>query len=345
MTKLRGAVIGTGYFSQFQLEAWTRIPEVDIVAVVDLDSEKAQAAAKQHQIPQTYTSYTTLFENETLDFVDIVTPPTTHLEICQAAIERNLHVICQKPLAPTYQESVQIIEMMQAADVRFMVHENWRWQPWYREIKQLIEADVLGEIFCVNFRMRTGDGWGDDAYLARQPFFREYERLLMFETGVHFIDTFRYLLGEIDTIYARLRQLNPVIKGEDSGQIIFGFESGATAIFDSNRYNEIDTENQRFTFGEMRIDGSEGHLLLDPEGQLYLKALGGSTQQHHFTYEKIGFAGDCVHALQRHFVDVMVNGGDFESNGPDYLKTIQLVEACYTSAQDNTVINMKGWEP
>ena len=71
---------------------------------------------------------------------------------------------------------------------------------------------------------------GPDAYLARQPFFREYTRLLVYETGVHFIDTFRFLLGEVTGVYARLRRLNPVIRGEDAGQLLLEFANGATAI-------------------------------------------------------------------------------------------------------------------
>ena len=77
-----------------------------------------------------------------------------------------------------------------------------------------------------NFRLRTGDGWGEDAYLGRQPFFRDYPRLLVYETGVHFIDMFRFLFGEIETVSAHLRRLNPVIKGEDSGQIFLTFDNG-----------------------------------------------------------------------------------------------------------------------
>ncbi len=59
----------------------------------------------------------------------------------------GVHIICQKPLAPTYAESAAIVENARQAGVRFMVHENWRWQPWYREIKRLIENDELGEVY------------------------------------------------------------------------------------------------------------------------------------------------------------------------------------------------------
>src|SRR5690606_28249875 len=143
------------------------------------------------------------------DFVDIITPPETHLEAVQLAAERGIHVICQKPLAPTLEESRRIVEVARDAGIRFLVHENWRWQPWYREIKRQLESGALGELFSISVRMRMGDGWQPDAYLARQPFFRTYPRLLVYETAVHFLDTFRFLGGEVESIYCRLSKRNP----------------------------------------------------------------------------------------------------------------------------------------
>jgi predicted dehydrogenase len=285
-----------------------------------------------------------MLEQEKPDFVDIITPPETHLEMCRIAAGLGIHIICQKPLAPTYTDSAAIVQMAREAGVRFFVHENWRWQPWYREIKSLIEQDTLGEVFSIYFRMRTGDGWPADAYLARQPFFRDYPRLLVYETAVHFLDVFRFLLGEIETVYARLRRLNPLIKGEDSGQLVLGFTDGATAILDANRYNESEARNPRYTFGEMRIDGSKGHLLLDAEGNIFLKPLGKSTYRHDYPHEDQGFAGDCVHALQSHFVEKFRSGEPFERSGEDYLETVKAMEACYASATSSSVVHLPSWQ-
>ncbi len=257
--RLRGVGIGAGYFSHYQYEAWSRIPEVRIGGIYNRTRSKAEAIAAEYGIDRVYDGIEEMLDAEQPDFVDIITPPETHLDIVRMAAQRGIHIICQKPLAPTYDECVAIVEEADRAGVRFMVHENWRWQPWYREIKRLMEQGALGEVFSLCFRMRMGDGWQEDAYLARQPFFRDYPRLLVYETGVHFIDTFRYLCGEMETVYARLRQLNPDIQGEDSGQLVFGFPGGQTAILDASRYNENEAENPRLTFGELRIDGSKGH--------------------------------------------------------------------------------------
>ena len=331
--QLKCVIIGAGYFSHYHCDAWQRIPEATITAISDLDPSKAEARRAEFHIPRCYTDYRQMIDQEQPDFVDIITPPPTHMEIATYAAQQGIDVICQKPLAPTYAESEQIVETMQSAGVRFMVHENFRWQPWYREIKRLIEEDMLGEITSLYFRFRTGDGWGEDAYLSRQPFFRKYPRFFVYEAGVHFIDTFRYLLGEIESVYARLRRLNPVIQGEDCVHITFGFESGATAIFDGNRYNESEAVNTRFTFGEMRLDGSKGHLTLDTTGALHIKPLGQPTYEHSYPHPDQGFAGDCCYFLQRHFVESVLGDQPFDQEAADYLKTIAIVEQIYEQAK------------
>jgi len=194
--KLRGASIGAGYFAKFQHEAWSRIPEVEIVAVCDQVEDKARAVQEQFGIVNRYTRWTEMLDREKPDFVDIITPPDTHEEMCAFASRLGINVICQKPLAPSMEEARRIVETAQAASVRLMVHENFRWQPWYRKIKELQTAGTIGEFTHIHILTRLGDGWGERAYLDRQPFFRDYPRLLIYETGVHFIDTFRYLLAK-----------------------------------------------------------------------------------------------------------------------------------------------------
>ncbi|MEA3225475.1 MAG: Gfo/Idh/MocA family oxidoreductase, partial [Planctomycetota bacterium] len=194
MSTFKAVAVGAGYFSHFQYEAWQRIPEVTVTAFCNRNAERAKPITEKYGIANHYTDYREMLEKEKPDFVDIITPPPTHLEMCKIAADLGIHVMCQKPLAPTFDEARQIVECTDKADIRFMVHENWRFQPWYREIKKLLDNGVVGnKIHSIYFRSRMGDGWGQDAYLDRQPYFRDYPRLLVYENGVHFIDPYRYL--------------------------------------------------------------------------------------------------------------------------------------------------------
>lgn len=340
MSRFRGVAMGAGYFSRFQYEAWSRIPEVEIVAIYNRTEKKARAMMAQYGVARYYGDWREMIDRERPDFVDIITPPETHEEMCAFAASRAVHIICQKPLAPTLEGSRRIVETARAAGVRFMVHENWRWQPWYREIKRIQCLGTVGDFTHIHFLMRMGDGWGENAYLDRQPFFRDYPRLLVYETGVHFVDTFRYLLGEITQVYAQLRRLNPTIRGEETGQLFFRFENGATAIWDSNRYNEVESPSPRYTFGQMRIDAMGGHITLDTEANLRIKLLGQPGYDVEYPHRNVNFGGDCVYALQRHFVNSARTGDAFEANGDDYLKTLAVVDAVYESARRGEVVRL-----
>jgi predicted dehydrogenase len=337
-SKLRGVGIGAGYFAPFHYEAWSRIPEVEIAAICDLDEDKARSLAAGHCIGRVYSDWRTMLEAERPDFVDIITPPKTHEEICAFAAQRGIHIICQKPLAPDVETSRRIVELTDSSGIRFMVHENWRWQPWYRMMKKIAEAKTIGEFVHMNVLTRLGDGWGDNPYSPRQPFFRSYPRLLIFETGVHFIDTFRFIFGEVASVFAELRRMNPLIEGEDAVLLYLRFRSGASAVWDANRYTESEAVTPRLTFGEVRVDATEGHLTLDSDANLRVKRLGKEAYDIPYSFSSSNFAGDCVYNTQRHFIDRVRDGLPFESSGQDYLKTLAVVEAAYESGLSGRVV-------
>jgi len=333
LEKLRGVCIGAGYFSHYQYEAWQRIPEVEIVAFSNRDPGRARVVQESFRIPRCYPDYREMLDRERPDFVDVITPPPSHREICAEAAARGVHVICQKPLAPNLDEARAMVAGAAAAGVRFMVHENFRFQPWHREIRRRLSAGAIGDrLHSLSFRSRMGDGWGERAYIPRQPYFRDYPKLLVYETGVHFIDTFRYLAGEITRAAAWLRRLNPVIKGEDCGLLIFEFACGAIGQWDANRFNEPNCVDARLTFGEFLVEGNGGSIRLYPDGRLTLQPLGERERDIEYEWERRGFAGDCCYIIQRHFVDRMLDGGPFETGGEDYLETLAVQEAVYRSA-------------
>jgi predicted dehydrogenase len=344
MSQLKAVVVGAGYFSQFHFDAWSRIKDVQVSAVCDVSAAAAATAANRYSIASHYTDFAEMLDREQPDFVDIVTRPDSHLSLVQQAAARGIDIICQKALAPTLQEARQIVHVAQSAGVKLMVHENFRFQPWYREIRRQIDRSAIGDrLHSIFFQCRTGDGWQTDAYLDRQPYFREMPRLLIFETGVHFVDTFRYLGGEIDGVYASLRRLNPAIVGEDAATVMFEFQSGACGMWDGNRFNEPVSADARLTFGHALIEGNGGTIRLDGTGKLTLQPLGKAETEIDYSFTRHGFAGDCVFATQQHFVDCLRTCQPFETSGSEYLKSLVVVDAIYRSAEtSNPARNLKG---
>lgn len=336
------ACVGAGYFAPFHIEAWHRMTNVELLALCDLDAVKATALAQKYPTTQLFTDVTTMLDTMQPDVLDIITPPATHLALCQKAAERGIHIICQKPLAPTLAEAQQIVALTTKAGVRFMVHENFRFQPWYRKIKVMIAEGRIGDrIHQLYFRMRMGDGWQSDAYLSRQPYFRTMPRLLIYETGIHFIDTFRYLLGEIKSVEAKLRRLNPDIRGEDAALLFFEFKNGAYAVWDANRYNEPNATDARYTFGELVLEGNQGTIRLYANGKITLQRLGEVETVVPYVHERKNFAGDCVFFTQQHFIDCLRKHQPFETNGLAYLKNLEWQEQIYRSSKPSSKANIK----
>ncbi len=332
MKKLKGVAIGTGYFSHFHYEAWKRIPEIELVAVCGISLSNAQKICNKYGFKKAYDDIKIMLKKEQPDFIDIITPPNTHLDFVRIAAKHQVNIICQKPLAPSYEDALKIVSFIEKAKVRMMVHENFRFQPWHRELKKLLDKKTIGNtLHTINLRMRMGDGWQDDAYINRQPYFREMEKLLVYETGIHFIDVFRCFGGDIKKVYAKLLTLNKNIKGEDFAWVNFSFKNGMLGFLDANRFNETTAEDPRLTFGEVLIEGNLGSLRLYEDGKITVKLLGEKENNHHYEYKKINFAGDCVYITQKHFVNQLLSNKPFETEVSKYLKNLIVQDAIYKS--------------
>lgn len=334
MKPFKVAVVGAGYFSQFHYDAWTRLPDAAVTAVIDLDKARAAETAARYGIPRHGDDLESILSDTTEgppDILDIVTAPDTHRAIITAAAGRVPTLICQKPLAPDLAEAAEIVALTEAAGSKLAVHENFRFQPWYRKAKAFLVEGQLGAPHDIAFRLRPGDGQGPEAYLGRQPYFQQMPRFLIHETGIHFVDTFRYLLGEIVAVTARLRRVNPAIAGEDAGYVIFEFANGATGLFDGNRLNDHSAGNCRLTMGEMHLAGSKGVLRLDGDGGLWLKPQGGAEARVDYDWPERGFAGDSVHAQIRHILDHLITGSALANDGRAYLRNMAIVDAIYAS--------------
>jgi predicted dehydrogenase len=329
--KLRVAAVGCGYFSQFHYAAWNRLP-VELVAVADLQADNARACADEYGFAQAYDDADRMLANQPVDLLDIVTPPHSHLHLVRMAAKDGINVICQKPFTENIEQAREAVEIAQQAGIRLIIHENFRFQPWYREIARLLGTRRLGEVYSAQFRLRPGDGQGTEAYLARQPGFQRMPRFLVQETGVHFVDVFRFLFGEIRAVYASLRRLNPVIAGEDAGHVLMNFDNGVQAHFDANRLADHRADNHRLTMGELRVEGSDAELLLDGDATLKLRKRGALQSENcSFSWNDTGFGGDCVFLLQQHVVDRLQAGEPIENSAADYLQNLEIVEAIYAS--------------
>lgn len=323
----RGALIGCGFFGRIQHEAWLRTPGVEIVAACDPLIERARAISAN-----AFADPAALLGSMDLDFVDIATRPDSHLELLRLTVAHGLPAICQKPLAESLDEGKAISELAAAAAVPIMVHENWRWQPWFREAHRLIRGGAIGLPICHHFRIRQRDGLGAEPY-PNQPYFRKMPRLHIHETLVHSIDTARYLFGDIRSIHAHLRKINPLIRGEDRALLTLSHVSGVDGVIDGHRF--LDPDPPGPAMGETVLEGDAGHMLISAPGEIFLNGT-----RIYAPPELPGYKGDSARAVQIHFIDCLRTGTEMESSVANYWNTFAAVQAAYRSAHTQSTVTV-----
>lgn len=325
---LRFAMIGTGFFAQNHLHAWAQIPDVELVATCDIDESKAMAASAEFG-GRAYREARALFENEQLDFVDIATTPPTHRMMVELAAEFGVAAICQKPLAWEMSDARAMVDAMAAANLPFMVHENFRFQSPMRRMKSLIDAGAIGRPFFGRMSFRTSH----DVYAA-QSWLVESERMIIVDVAVHLFDLARFFLGEPETIFTSALRVNPRIAGEDVATVLMNMRD-ATCIVDASYETKSDHNTYPQTF--VTIEGTEGTITLGADYHLQVVSGESVTDEdlaipnHGWTSEPWNAIQDSVVNVQRQWVECVRTGVVTECSGLDTLGLLDITLGAYES--------------
>jgi D-apiose dehydrogenase len=127
MPSLKVAVLGTGFWSHFQILAWFEVGGVELVAVYNRTVSKSEAVAAKFGIPRVYGDPEELLQAEK-HFIDIITEVPAHAPLVHLAAKYRMPAIYQKPMAGDYETCLHMVEACRTGGVPFMIHENFRWQ-------------------------------------------------------------------------------------------------------------------------------------------------------------------------------------------------------------------------
>ena len=335
MALLNGAVIGCGFFAINHLNAWKDISgERDgarIVALCDRDPTRLADAAERFGVPRTYTDAREMFAAEELDFVDIATTAPSHRALVELAASHGVPAICQKPLAPTFEDAKAMVTACEATGVPLMVHENFRWQSPILAVRKAIDDGAVGRPFWGRVSFRSGY----DVY-SGQPYLAEGERFIIEDLGVHVLDVARFLLGDVERLTASTGRVNPRVKGEDVATMLLTHQGGATSVVDCSYSSRL--EKELFPQTLIEIDGDEGSVRLSAGYRLAVTSKDG-TAVSDASPTLLPWASrpwhnvqESVLLIQKHWVECLRAGTEPATNGRDNLQTYALVEAAYRSA-------------
>lgn len=156
---LRCALIGYGFIAgkghaPVYAERSVGAGDFEIVAIVD--SNEARRAAAQRDFPNAriYTDHIEMLQAEAgrIEFVDITTPPYAHASIAHAALDRGLHVLCEKPIAVSPEEAISLAEHAKAAKRVFFPCHNYKHAPVIKTVRSLIESGSVGRVHMVTLQ-------------------------------------------------------------------------------------------------------------------------------------------------------------------------------------------------
>ncbi|SFK88219.1 Gfo/Idh/MocA family protein [Proteiniphilum acetatigenes] len=346
MEKLRFAVLGTGFWSQFQVGAWSEIPEVELVALYNRTKAKAEVLAKRFQVERIYDDAAELFAKEKLDFVDIITDVDTHFKFVEMAVDAGIkHIICQKPMAPDWETAKRMVEKCRQKSVSLYIHENFRWQVPIRRFKRILDSGVIGKPFKARVSFLSGFPVFDN-----QPFLKELPHFILTDMGSHVLDICRYLFGEASKLWCQIRTVNPEIKGEDIAVIMMEMVNGMP-LYTEMSYASI-VEHDMFSTVNVLVEGEKGSIALGPGNSFEIRttiAQGTTLEQVEFPSYNWADSDYIVNHesgihINRNILNAMIQKGKAETTGEDNLETVRLVWASYESAKRGELIYLRDFD-
>jgi predicted dehydrogenase len=343
MERLKFAVLGCGFWSKFQIGAWSELEGAELVAVYNRTRSKAEKIAEYFNVPHVYDNAEELFRNEKPDFVDIITDVDTHLLFVEMAVRNGIkNIICQKPMAPDFITAKRMIKICSDAGVNFYVHENYRWQAPVRRLKTIVDSGVIGIPFKARVSFLSGFPVFDN-----QPFLRELDHFILTDMGSHVFDVIRYLFGECEELWCQTHSVNKGIKGEDIAAAFMKMKNGMP-VFAELSYASI-VEYDSFSTLHILVEGEKGSVFLGPKFEIRTTTRQGTTSE---TVRFPSYPWADPDYIVNHESGIHINrnilGGmqgkvKAENTGDDNLETVRLVWACYESASNGKTIRLEDY--
>ena len=230
-----------------------------LVSIAGRNEEAVRNAAERYGYERWTTDWHDIVSDPSIGLFDNGGPNSLHAEPTIAAAEAGKHVICEKPLGRTADESYELWKRVAATGVKHLCAFNYRFVPANRLARDMIEAGELGEIR--HFRGRYLQDWGDDPTLDTWRFHAdEAGSGALGDLGAHVVDLARSLIGEFAAVSALVRTFLPGRKVDDAIEAAASFENGAVGTIEATRL-ALGRRNAL----QWEINGSKASLAFDME--------------------------------------------------------------------------------
>jgi len=328
MNSINIMVVGLGRWGHLWLEDIRENENYNIVSVVDNDFETIGNVCSEFQINERagYINLEKAIDESNPDVALIVLPPKAHYQAAKKCIQKGVNILSEKPLANDMAEAESLLKLSQNNDVVFMVSQDYRWQPTPQTVRQAISDGVIGKVDYITFQhLRSIDvgGWRE-----------KMNHVVLEDMAIHHFDLLRYFLSaDCKEVYAE--SFNPKWSWYEGGattSVLLNFGDGLHVNYFGSW---VTTGKENGSLGELRIEGDEGSLRVDSDGQVF--RMSGEEEARldlvEMEYVQRPYA---LREMQR----AIYEGKQPETSIQDNIKSFAIIRTAIKSAQEHRPVSL-----
>ncbi|WP_243735153.1 Gfo/Idh/MocA family protein [Paenibacillus turpanensis] len=340
------ALIGAGEIVEAcHLPAY-RLAGFKVVGIYDQDSTRSERLAEQFEIGKTYRSLDELLSDPSVQVVDLAVPAKAQPALVKQASAAGKHLLCQKPLAETYEEALEIEAVCREAGIKAAVNQQMRWSPAIQASHTIIQRGWLGELLQATIAVNVRQDFANWSWLRETP------TLEFMYHSIHYIDSIRYLFGDPECIFADgARFPGQSCAGETRTLLHMKLPGEARGLIQDNHNHIAGSDDWYATY---RFEGTEG-IVKGTNGSLYNYPIGRedtlsffskrirsdywftpSLEGKWFPHAFMGTMGELMRAIEEDREPI--------NSVKDNLKTLQIVFGAYRSISEDRPVYLAEFE-
>lgn len=324
--KFRAAIIGCGRIgSEFDDDpkrktitshagGYSNNPDIELVAVADLDEQKLEKCKKRWNVPNIYTDYKEMLEKENLDILSICTWSSTHHTFVLEAVKHGVKAIfCEKPISDSLENAEKMVNECKQNNVLLFVDHGRRFDSFHRQIREFVKNEKLGKIQQAHFYYVAG----------------------IANSGSHMLDLLRYFLGDVEWVSGVYSSNKSPNEKDPNIDAMIKFKNGTMAVIQA-------CDVKSFMVFEPELIGTKGRLRIVHCGfnvEYYevkeSHRFSGYNEPYPVKLDLVEPEGKFMENAITHIVDVLNNKESNVSSGDDGYKSLELINAMLESAEQD----------
>lgn len=334
MKKVRVALIGAGYISDYHARGLQTLHDVEIAAVVGMPVEAAEKFAQKYKIKEVTTDALSLVKRDDIDAVLISTPNKFHAPYAIEFMNNGKDIFVEKPMAMNPAEGEAVINAAQENDRIVSVGHMWRFDEEAQFVKKVVDSGKLGKVIKTK-GYGIHENWGPGGWFTQKEFAGGGA---LADMGVHAIDTVRFILGDPEPkeVYAKIGTYFGDYDVDDTGIIIITWDNGATSIIESGWWHPHMDGPEAAT----RIFGTKGYVSLFPT-ELEMK---DEKEKKEFKIPKVQKEEHCDQSIytrqMKYFIECIRTRKQPVPGLSEGQTVLQIVDAAYRSSETGEAIKI-----